>query len=413
MSASSSDSQLQQLFELLSAQHDGVLSAADQQLLGDLTARYPLQAQQFQSGCRQVTSALRSLPRTTIPAPIVSVQSAVADVPWLIRTPVVAKRRYWARLAAVVSTAAVLGLVVMFQTNQPRQVAVRMQTDHLLQSSAPAGPVAAAPAAPAVAAPAVAASDAVSVASPQPAEQMLADAAPELQQQMAPAEIGAASATSADPVVTLAKTPDWKVVLVKVGAADRQDVRDKVQGVLQQHGLLLADTAPVQMPDWLGVVLTSDSLLQQSLVQAVSMAVGGAPAEWNPSRILSASREELIEAVRRSLESPTQAELARGEIYVAVRDEPAASESRSRSAPARQSDRLNFYSLSGRTSGYVASANGQAQLSPGAGGGGSSKKSQQAKADQAQAAGQNQVTLFVFQFSGADNDSGETRKLPQ
>jgi len=264
-----------------------------------------------------------------------------------------------------------------------------------------------------VAAPAVAASDAARWASPQPAEQMLVDAAPELQQQMAPAEIGAASATSAEPVVTLAKTPDWKVVLVKVGAADRQDVRDKVQGVLQQHGLLLADTAPVQMPDWLGVVLTSDSLLQQSLVQAVSMAVGGAPAEWNPSRILSASREELIEAVRRSLESPTQAELARGEIYVAVRDEPAASESRSRSAPARQSDRLNFYSLSGRTSGYVASANGQAQLSPGAGGGGSSKKSQQAKADQAQAAGQNQVTLFVFQFSGADDDSGETRKLPQ
>ena len=205
-------------------------------------------------------------------------------------------------------------------------------------------------------------------------------------------------------------------MLVKVGAADRQDVRDKVQGVLQQHGLLLADTAPVQMPDWLGVVLTSDSLLQQSLVQAVSMAVGGAPAEWNPSRILSASREELIEAVRRSLESPTQAELARGEIYVAVRDEPAASESLSRSAPARQSDRLNFYSLSGRTSGYVASANGQAQLSPGAGGaggGGSSKKSQQAKADQAQTAGQNQVTLFVFQFSGADDDSGETRKLSQ
>jgi hypothetical protein len=251
------------------------------------------------------------------------------------------------------------------------------------------------------------------VAGAQPAEQMLLAAAPELQQQMAPAGFGAASAAPEQPVVTLAKTPDWKVVLVKVGAADRQDVRDKVQGVLQQHGLLLADTAPVQMPDWLGVVLTSDSLLQQSLVQAVSMAVGGAPAEWNPSRILSASREELIEAVRRSLESPTQAELARGEIYVAVRDEPVASESLSRTAPARQSDRLNFYSLSGRTSGYVASANGQAQPNPGAGVGGSSKKADQAQTDQAQTAAQNEVTLFVFQFSAADDDSSEARKLPQ
>ncbi|GDX93483.1 hypothetical protein LBMAG46_34920 [Planctomycetia bacterium] len=399
MSPSSSDPQHDLFLELLSARHDGELTADEQRVLQPLMAQDPQQAGQFQDGCRQLSGVLRRLPQRPLPGPIFSAASD-SQVPWLVRLPDDRGRRR-ARLAAIVSTLAVLGLLFMFTRNPPDQSgliarrAPAVLTDSALQTIpsdnaevvAPSELMAAAEAAPA---PSPAAFTA-------PAE-VFADQ-PVLSETAAP---------QVDPqqVQLLADTADWKVVLVKVGTVDRGDVKDRVSKVLQQHGLLLADTTPVQMPEWLGVVLTADSLLQQSLIQAVSVAVDGQASEWNPGQILSASREEIIAAVRRSLSSPTQAELARGEVYVAVRDDISGLAKAGADSLARaKANRLDFYNgLNGAKS---TAAAGRPQPS----GVAAAAKVPAPQPDAASGAGQ--VTLFVFQFADAADASGSPdQQLP-
>jgi hypothetical protein len=402
MSPSSPNSQLQQLLELLSAQHDGQLSAAEQQQLQQLAAQYPQQARQFQDACHGLSRDLRRLPQRSLPGPIFSA-AAEDQVPWLVRHADRRGRR-WARLAALVSTLTVLGLLVMFTRNPPSQpdrgVVARQtpafQTDSAAESvqlqravSPQEVPAAAAPVvAAAPPAGAVAMSEA-RMSDPQ------ATAAESLSGFAAPAQV------SPQQVQLLADTADWKVVLVKVGTVDRSDVKVRVSKVLQQHGLLLADTAPVQMPEWLGVVLSADALLQQSLIQAVSVAVDGQASEWNPGQILSASREEIIAAVRRSLASPTQAELARGEIYVAVRDDVSAfSKAGADQAARAPANRLDFYNGLNGAQGTAAAGQGQAAAA-------ATSAADAPAAARSPTASSAQVTLFVFQFAAAAEESGD------
>ncbi len=402
MSPSSSDPQHDLFLELLSARHDGELTADEQRVLQPLMAQDPQQAGQFQDGCRQLSGVLRRLPQRPLPGPIFSAASD-NQVPWLVRSPDDRGRRR-ARLAAIVSTLAVLGLLFMFTRNPPDQSgliarrAPAVLTDSALQTIpsdnaevvAPSELMAAAEPAPA----------------PSPAPAALTAPAEVFADQQVLSETAAAAQVDPQQVQLLADTADWKVVLVKVGTVDRGDVKDRVSKVLQQHGLLLADTTPVQMPEWLGVVLTADSLLQQSLIQAVSVAVDGQASEWNPGQILSASREEIIAAVRRSLSSPTQAELARGEVYVAVRDDISGLAKAGADSLARaKANRLDFYNgLNGAKS---TAAAGRPQPS----GAAAAAKVPAPQADAASGGGQ--ITLFVFQFADAADASGSPdQQLP-
>lgn len=418
MSPSTPDPQYQQLLELLSAQQDGQLTAAEQQVLQQLSAQYPQQARQFQDALQALSTDLRRLPRRPLPGPIFSAQ-AENQVPWLVqRTD--ARGRRWARLTAIVSVLTLAVLLVMFTRNgsdrgdgvlvanlDPSRQADSEAATMPADSSAGSGPAAlleSADAAPAAAAPPAVSAPAMVMADPP----LVAAAAPAPQVDRRQVEL-------------LADTVDWKVVLVQVGAVDRSDVKERVGKVLQQHGLLLADTAPVQMPEWLGVVLSGDALLQQSLIQAVSVAVGGQASEWNPGQILSASREEIIAAVRRSLSSPTQAELARGEIYVAVRDDVSAVAEAGASPLARAAaNRVDFYNGLNGAEGTAAAGKGQtaatATPAPGAAGvvagAGASVPGVPAEAPSPKVS-PGQVTLFVFQFAdAADDSSGPDQQLP-
>ena len=399
MSPSSSDPQHDLFLELLSARHDGELTADEQRVLQPLMAQDPQQAGHFQDGCRQLSGVLRRLPQRPLPGPIFSAASD-NQVPWLVRRPDDRGRRR-ARLAAIVSTLAVLGLLFMFTRNPPDQSGlIARQAPAVLTDSA-------AQTIPSDNAEVVAPFELMAAAEPAPAPSPAALTAPA--QVFADQQVlSETAAAQVDPqqVQLLADTADWKVVLVKVGTVDRGDVKDRVSKVLQQHGLLLADTTPVQMPEWLGVVLTADSLLQQSLIQAVSVAVDGQASEWNPGQILSASREEIIAAVRRSLSSPTQAELARGEVYVAVRDDISGLAKAGADSLARaKANRLDFYNgLNGAKS---TAAAGRPQPS----GVAAAAKVPAPQADAASGGGQ--ITLFVFQFADAADASGSPdQQLP-
>ncbi|MFM8727015.1 MAG: hypothetical protein ACKON9_18035, partial [Planctomycetaceae bacterium] len=305
---------------------------------------------------------------------------------------------------AVVSTLAVLGLLVMFTRQAPDSTSAASRSDTAVQTDSAAAanraaedesllPRDSAPAA-SEALPGVAASPAEPVMAAQPAAESLA-------------RFNESAAVSNSQVQLLADAADWKVVVVKVGAVDRSDVKDRVGKVLQQHGLLLADAAPVAMPEWLAVVLSTDALMQQSLVQAVSVAVDGKVSEWNPAGIRSAAREEIVAAVRRSLQSPTQAELARGEIYVAVRGVPAflaadGISSSSAEEQARLGNRVDFYNGLNRATGRAAEASQlQAAAKPPARSAAKAADQQQLAESAAPVSGGN-VTLLVFEFPDSD-----------
>ncbi|MEI7701224.1 MAG: hypothetical protein WCK86_15600, partial [Planctomycetia bacterium] len=102
------------------------------------------------------------------------------------------------------------------------------------------------------------------------------------------------------------------------GSHDRSEVVDKVGMVLGRYGLELEQSGSEAAAGWLGVVLTPRVVAHQELIRDVEVAVGGAPVEWDPAEVLSSTREQIIAAVRQSLKSPTESELKRGEIFVAV-----------------------------------------------------------------------------------------------
>ncbi len=137
---------------------------------------------------------------------------------------------------------------------------------------------------------------------------------------LAEAESGVQGLAKADDweVRTVAEVTDWKVVVVRVGRDDREQIVDKVGAVLQRYGLQLESSAKDMDAAWMGVVLTSVGETRQNVIQDVEAAVGTAPAEWNPAEVLSSTREQIIAAVRQSLRSPTESEILSGEVYVAV-----------------------------------------------------------------------------------------------
>jgi len=400
MSPASSNSLLEQLHQLLSAQHDGQLTAAEHLQLQQLSAQFPQQARQFQAGLTQVSAGLRGLPRQPLSGAIFSAENP-EHVPWLVRQPA-GRGGHRARFTAIVSTLAVLGLLLMFIRQPPEDTGVARSDNAARTDSAVVSErAAAAPAA----TPALAVAEAVTSSTDAAAPVMAAEPVPG----PGPLSHFSDGAAASNPQVQLlADAAEWKVVLVKVGAVDRSDVKERVGKVLQQHGLLLADTAPVAMPDWLAVVLSTDALVQQSLVQAVSVAVDGQVSEWNPALMRSAARDEIVAAVRRSLQSPTQAELARGEIYVAVRgvpQHPAAGGLPGSSVEelARLGNRVDFYNGLNGAIGTAGEAKGpQTAARPLARGAAKAAVQQQA-ADAEITAGGGNVTLFVFEFPDSDN----------
>ena len=398
MSPASSNSPIEHLHQLLSAQHDGQLTAAEQLQLQQLSAQFPQQARQFQADLTQVSAGLRGLPRQPLSGAIFSAENP-EHVPWLVRQPAGRGGRR-ARFTAIVSTLAVLGLLLMFIRQPPEDTGVARSDNAARTDSAVVSERAAA-------APALAVAEAVALTSSTDA------AAPVMAAEPVPgpgplSHFSDGAAASNSQVQLLADAAEWKVVLVKVGAVDRSDVKERVGKVLQQHGLLLADTAPVAMPDWLAVVLSTDALVQQSLVQAVSVAVDGQVSEWNPALMRSAARDEIVAAVRRSLQSPTQAELARGEIYVAVRgvpQHPAAGGLPGSSVEelARLGNRVDFYNGLNGANGTAGEAKGQQAAARPLARGAAKAAVQQQAADAEIAAGGGNVTLFVFEFPDSDN----------
>ena len=116
---------------------------------------------------------------------------------------------------------------------------------------------------------------------------------------------------------------DLQVLVLRVGAADREEVIRLVRSVAVANGLevqSLEERHDHVGGDPLGVVVTSTDAGSQ----AVSFVDGMAETdvvrswEWNPMELDAKARRELVIAIRQSMLNPTASELHFGEVYLAV-----------------------------------------------------------------------------------------------
>lgn len=317
----------ERLLELLSAQYDSELSAAESAELEELCVGRAGEVSEILAGLSRIRRGLQGQPRTPLERDIFRVPERVSDV-----GSAALRRRGAGRLVTVLVSVLALSLLIGWGMRglrpmalQPSGNAVAMldrradrestllyyvdskAAEPLSREGSRAGLQARSDRY--VLTPG-AASDAMGGAS-------MAESPTRL---LAEAESGVQRLAEADSweVRTLAEVTDWKVVVVRVGSDDREQIVNKVGEVLQRYGLQLESSARDTEAAWMGVVLTSVGETRQNVIQDVEAAVGTAPVEWNPAEVLSSTREQIIAAVRQSLRSPTETEILSGEVYVAV-----------------------------------------------------------------------------------------------
>lgn len=118
----------------------------------------------------------------------------------------------------------------------------------------------------------------------------------------------------------LAAADHWNVVVLTVTTSDREQAMKQIGAFIDSRGYKMPELPAVSADsEWVGVVLKSAASSEQR--ELVNEAVGAGvakSAEWDPRSIASATREELLAAAYRSMQSPTQSELYHGQVFLAV-----------------------------------------------------------------------------------------------
>jgi hypothetical protein len=179
-----------------------------------------------------------------------------------------------------------------------------------LDATSPAEP----PSAPMAAAAPIRAAESKAAATPDSEESAVASSS-------AASDVATSTAPGEAPVDPFLRTSDWDVVVLEVSSSDRSVAMKQIEAFMQKHGFSMnehRDEVKTESPDWLGVILTSAPAVPQQMTDdAVSQGIVD-DVEWDPRTIAETSREDLIDAVRRSLQTPTESELIHGRVYVAV-----------------------------------------------------------------------------------------------
>jgi hypothetical protein len=144
----------------------------------------------------------------------------------------------------------------------------------------------------------------------------------------------------------------------------------------------------------------------------VEVAVG-APVEWDPAEVLSSTREQIIAAVRQSLKSPTESELKRGEIFVAVTSQSKGYLAESRKESAQPQESLIAGNAPMGVAGAKADSAGSAEAVQGRIGAGVVNSAPGYSGSGGELSSQ-KVTLVVFEFGDSEKNvpgGGGIRKV--
>jgi hypothetical protein len=128
----------------------------------------------------------------------------------------------------------------------------------------------------------------------------------------------AASALDVQPLI---QSDDWNVVVVKIDGKDRDQAMDQIQSIVQKAGLQLKGSAGPGESRWLGVVLTSNVVGREDVVNAME-SVGASNGYVTETPPADSQEAMFIAAARESLKHPTRSELHHGKVFVVLPSSP-------------------------------------------------------------------------------------------
>jgi len=291
---------LTRAFELVSRQIDGNLSAAESEELATVEASNGARIAEFRTGCRRLQTMLRQIPVQSVKGSLWAVPEPAEVNPgltWLGSRKGVA----WGSFAVVIVGCLLLAIV-------------RPWNSQLLSDPQP-----------------TMASNNLNFATPQDLDRRLGESSGFRAETAADAfvlaEGSSGSLSERDFLIQpLLESTNWNIVVVHLDEKDRDHAMQRIQSIIHEHGLRLqnatdagpSDFAHSGQTDFVGVVLTSAVSANDELVTAIERTVTDFPVEREQRGLAETRREEIIEAVRNSLQHPTRSELHHGKVYVAL-----------------------------------------------------------------------------------------------
>ena len=128
-------------------------------------------------------------------------------------------------------------------------------------------------------------------------------------------------ASSSLDVQPLIQSDDWNVVVVKIDGKDRDQAMDQIQSIVQKAGLQMKGSTGPDESRWLGVVLTSNVVGREDVVNAME-SVGASNGYVTETPPADSQEAMFIAAARESLKHPTRSELHHGKVFVLLPSSP-------------------------------------------------------------------------------------------
>lgn len=308
---------------LVSREFDGDLDATEASVLASLESAWPKEVAQFRSECGRIRNAMVAFPvvampldafcRASVPVEAMSRTSVEPHQP-TSASPVLQSRRSGAYKLVVSVVTSVLCGALLLALNQKNESPDNTVVSADFENSANARGIGTAP----DAAMAMEIADAPAM--------MAAPASEALAMAWDSTEAGAehdAAAVSESAIEPLLDSDHWNVVVVDLVGADRDSAMDRIQQIVQMHGLKVTRSGGDNAPEWLGVVLTSAVDHRDEIVSSMEQGLNKPAAASTRLTEADAKTKEIVSIVEESLRFPTRSELHHGRIMLALPMAPA------------------------------------------------------------------------------------------
>jgi hypothetical protein len=309
----------QALFELLSRHYDGDLGAAESERLATLESAHREASENFRRQAGMVSCLLKGIP-------VCSVQALLFETPVTTTPratsgpdPAILPRRSGAQRVVVGAVTSLLCAGLLLALNQtPDDAGAPMlaKADRLHGTMEARGGSGSHMDSGSMMEQGRIMSDAMSmpVAADVPPKALLGAAAIANTEAAGDTNTEASSALDVQPLI---QSDDWNVVVVRIDGKDRDQAMDQIQSIVQKAGLQLKGSAGPDESRWLGVVLTSNVVGREDVVNAME-SVGASNGYVTETPPADSQEAMFIAAARESLKHPTRSELHHGKVFVVL-----------------------------------------------------------------------------------------------
>ena len=313
----------QALFELLSRHYDGDLGAAESERLATLESAHREASENFRRQAGMVSCLLKGIPVCSVQALLF--ETPVTTTPRVTSgpDPAILPRRSGARRVVVGAVTSLLCAGLLLALNQtPDDAGAPMlaKADRLHGTMEARGGSGSPMDSGSMMEQGRIMSDAMSMpmAADVPPNALLGAAAIANTEAAGDTNTEASSALDVQPLI---QSDDWNVVVVRIDGKDRDQAMDQIQSIVQKAGLQLKGSAGPDESRWLGVVLTSNVVGREDVVNAME-SVGASNGYVTETPPADSQEAMFIAAARESLKHPTRSELHHGKVFVVLSSSP-------------------------------------------------------------------------------------------